>query len=335
MMTFNVSIARDAWIENAIGGSGDDTLIGNILDNMLTGNGGNDIFTGSAGSDRIDGGIGTDNANFSGTFASYSITWNATLGAYVLVDTRSGSPDGTDTVSNVENFIFADGTRAASTLIPTTYDTSFSVVATNAVKAEGNSGPTAFTFTVTRTGITTSAGTVDWAVVGSGANATNAADFFGGLLPAGTLSFAAGQTSQTITVNVVGDYTFEPDEGFTVTLSNPSGTVTISTASAVGTILNDDALPNLVGTSGNNTIGAAKSTINNIIDVSQGGNDKVTGGSGNDIILFGATLTWSDKVNGGAGADTVVLSGDYSAGVTRGTTTVTNVETIVFAAGNN
>jgi hypothetical protein len=38
-------------------------------------------------------------------------------------------------------------------------------------------------------------------VTGSGANPANAADF-GGTLPSGTVSFAAGETSKTITVNV-------------------------------------------------------------------------------------------------------------------------------------
>ena len=40
---------------------------------------------------------------------------------------------------------------------------------------------------------------------GSGANPANAADFTGGVLPTGTVSFAAGETSKTITVNVAGD----------------------------------------------------------------------------------------------------------------------------------
>ena len=39
----------------------------------------------------------------------------------------------------------------------------------------------------------------------------------------GTVSFAAGETAKTITVSVSGDTTAEPDEGFSVTLSNASG----------------------------------------------------------------------------------------------------------------
>ena len=118
-----------------------------------------------------------------------------------------------------------------------------SIAAANASQSEGNSGSTAFTFTVARTGNTTGASTAAFAVTGSGANPAAAADFTGGVLPTGTVSFAAGETSKTITVNVAGDSTVEPGENFTVALSNPSAGTTIGTATATGTILNDDTAP--------------------------------------------------------------------------------------------
>ena len=55
----------------------------------------------------------------------------------------------------------------------------------------------------------------------------------------GTLAFKPGETTKTITVTVVGDTVYEPDETFTVALSNPVNT-TIGTGSATGTIQNDD-----------------------------------------------------------------------------------------------
>jgi hypothetical protein len=66
-----------------------------------------------------------------------------------------------------------------------------------------------------------------------------AADFVGGMLPSGTVSFAAGETGKTVTVNVAGDTAMEADEGFTVTLSAPTGAA-LTGASAIGSILNDD-----------------------------------------------------------------------------------------------
>ncbi|GBE72822.1 hypothetical protein myaer87_00490 [Microcystis aeruginosa NIES-87] len=118
------------------------------------------------------------------------------------------------------------------------------IAATNANQTEGNSGSKAFTFTVTRSVITTGSNNVNWAVTGSGSNPANATDFVGGVLPSGVVSFAAGETSKVITVNVQGDATVELNENFTVTLSNATNGTTITTATATGTINNDDvAIP--------------------------------------------------------------------------------------------
>jgi hypothetical protein len=114
---------------------------------------------------------------------------------------------------------------------------SLSIAALDAAQSEGDSGNTPFTFTVTRSGDTSGTTTVNFGV--SGAAPADAADF-GGSLPGGQLSFAAGEQSQTITIDVSGDSDVEPDEGFTVTLSNTSGTAQIDTATAAGTIINDD-----------------------------------------------------------------------------------------------
>lgn len=115
-----------------------------------------------------------------------------------------------------------------------------SVSATSADKDEGNSGTTAFTFTVTRAANTSGTTTVDYAVSGSGGSPADAADF-GGSLPSGPLSFADTEGSKLITIDVSGDTTVESDEGFTLTLSNPSGNADIIGATATGTIRNDDS----------------------------------------------------------------------------------------------
>ena len=54
----NVAVAKNAKIENAIGGFGADTLNGNALDNVLHGEGANDTLMGGAGNDTLDGGSG-------------------------------------------------------------------------------------------------------------------------------------------------------------------------------------------------------------------------------------------------------------------------------------
>jgi serralysin len=59
-LTDNVGIAYGAIIENAIGGSGADTIIGNSADNILRGNAGDDLIVAGAGDDVLDGGVGDD-----------------------------------------------------------------------------------------------------------------------------------------------------------------------------------------------------------------------------------------------------------------------------------
>ncbi|MEA1014823.1 M10 family metallopeptidase C-terminal domain-containing protein [Sphingosinicella sp. LY1275] len=59
-LTDNVGIAYGAVIENAKGGSGNDTIYGNNVDNVLTGNAGNDVMEGRGGNDTLDGGAGAD-----------------------------------------------------------------------------------------------------------------------------------------------------------------------------------------------------------------------------------------------------------------------------------
>ncbi|MEP3418307.1 MAG: cadherin domain-containing protein, partial [Lentilitoribacter sp.] len=101
--------------DTAYGGDGTDTINGDEGDDKLYGESGNDTITGGEGNDAIDGGTGDDTAVFSGNWADYTITESG--GTYTVVDNRPGSPDGTDTVRNVEFFEFADGTTTADDVI--------------------------------------------------------------------------------------------------------------------------------------------------------------------------------------------------------------------------
>lgn len=56
----NLGIAKNAIIENATGGSANDTITGNNVANRLTGGAGNDKLAGGTGNDRLCGGIGLD-----------------------------------------------------------------------------------------------------------------------------------------------------------------------------------------------------------------------------------------------------------------------------------
>jgi Calx-beta domain len=107
--------------------------------------------------------------------------------------------------------------------------------------AEGNSGNTALSFTVSRSN-TIAAQSVD---VGSSVGGTASAGTDYTALANSTLNFAPGVNTQTVTVQIVGDAVFETNETFNLALSNASAGSTISDATGVGTISNDDSAPTL------------------------------------------------------------------------------------------
>ena len=103
---------------------------------------------------------------------------------------------------------------------------------------EGDSGTADLTFTVTLSPAADMATTVAWATSKETANtATPGTDYTAG---SGTLSFAKGDTSKTVTVKVTGDEVDEADETLTVTLSSASDSLSIGDATATGTITDDD-----------------------------------------------------------------------------------------------
>ena len=99
---------------------------------------------------------------------------------------------------------------------------------------EGDNGASNLVFTVTLSSAAGSDVTVDYAT--SDGTASSSTDYTSSQA---SLTIPAGSTSGTITVVVNGDPAFEPNETLAVTLSNASG-ATIATASATGTIFNDD-----------------------------------------------------------------------------------------------
>ncbi len=114
------TIANGVVIENATGGSGNDTINGNSVANSLVGGGGNDSLTGGDGNDSLSGGEGNDlltggagNDSLSG--GAGNDTYDVDASGDIVDETITGSA-GTDTVqvtlasytlgSNVENLIF-------------------------------------------------------------------------------------------------------------------------------------------------------------------------------------------------------------------------------------
>ena len=107
-----LSIAHGADIENVIGGSGNDLIVGNHRNNDLEGGDGDDVLAGGVGNDTIDGGAGDDIAVID---ADIDDVTNVTVSGNDMILTW-GQSNYTLTARNVETFRFNDGDQAANEL---------------------------------------------------------------------------------------------------------------------------------------------------------------------------------------------------------------------------
>ncbi|WP_422033600.1 Calx-beta domain-containing protein [Reyranella sp.] len=104
----------------------------------------------------------------------------------------------------------------------------------DATVTEGNNGTTNLAFTVTLSAATSGPVTVDYATGNGSARAGQ--DY---TAQTGTLTFAAGETSKIVNIQVTGDTAVEANETLKLVLSSPAG-ATIKDGGAIGTIVNDD-----------------------------------------------------------------------------------------------
>jgi Ca2+-binding RTX toxin-like protein len=100
--------------DTVTGGGGSDVLVGLGGIDVLNGGEGADILDGGAGADALDGGAGTDVARYAGASRFYGWTSNVD-GSWTVTDYRVGSPEGADTLRNMETLRFSDGDLALST----------------------------------------------------------------------------------------------------------------------------------------------------------------------------------------------------------------------------
>jgi hypothetical protein len=108
----------------------------------------------------------------------------------------------------------------------------------NVTKKEGNGGTTQFIFTVTLSAAYDQAVTLNYATANG--TATAGSDY---QAKSGTLTFAPGVTSMTITILVYGEKTKEADETFFVNLSGASSNAFFLAPQGVGTIQDNDTPP--------------------------------------------------------------------------------------------
>ncbi len=212
-----------------------------------------------------------------------------------------------DTVDEIDETFFMTLTGAVNATISDnigvgtiTDDDPAPVLSINDVSvAEGNSGSTNATFTVTLTGATAQAVTVNYAT--SNGTATASSDY---TTASGPLTFTAGQTSQTFNVAIIGDTVDEANETLNIALTSPTN-ATIGDGTGIGTINDDDPAPTL-----------------SIGDVSV-----TEGNSGSTNATFTVTLT-------GATAQTVTVNYATSNGTATASSDYTTTSgTLTFTAG--
>ena len=167
----------------------------------------------------------------------------------------------------------------------------------------------------------------------------------------GTITIAPNTVTATISIPILNDNLNEPDEAFTVTLSNAVN-ATINPDEAIGQVIITDTLQSsITRTLPNNVENLRLIGSNNINGTGNAGDNKITGNSGNnilagangnDIYCFNAsTQLASDTIQETTtgGIDTLDFTGTNTAvrvnlGTTAVQTAVTNNLKLTFSANN-
>lgn len=182
--------------------------------------------------------------------------------------------------------------------------------------ASANENAASLSLTVTKTGTTTGTHDVSYATVSD--TASSNIDF---TTTSGVLSFAASETSKTITVPLLDDAAYEGAETFKVVLRNPTAGASIAQATAVATIVDNEAPPaaglvrfsassystseatpfvSVTVSRANGTLGA----ISVVCSTTSGG----TALAGTDYTAVSTTLTWADADAGDKSCDVPLVN---------------------------
>jgi Ca2+-binding RTX toxin-like protein len=326
-----------SYIENAVGGSGADKLIGNPIGNRLDGGGGADILTGGGGDDTFvfsasygsdvitdfTAGGTIDEIDLSG-YSSYHqlsdvLRSASQVGANTVVAFGAGNSLTLQNVSmaslTASDFIFtpeANRAPTAITLAKTTIQENLAGGTIGALAVSDPDGDTAFTFTTSdaRFQVTGGPGAYQLALASGVAldyeteRSVNVAV---------TAADAEGlSATQTFTIGVVDM------PGATITGSSGNDIIdgTRSVSGQPGPTAENDVIRSM---GGNDTVHGLAG--DDAIDGGTG-NDALYGDAGNDALLGGAG---TDRLDGGAGNDALVVmgTGDVSDVLVGGTGTDT------------
>ncbi|MDP2295755.1 MAG: M10 family metallopeptidase C-terminal domain-containing protein [Pseudolabrys sp.] len=274
-LTKNISVAIGATLENAVGGSGADTIVGNDANNTIIGNNGDDTLYGNDGSDTIIARTGDGNDTINGGNGFDTLDLSTVSGAIqinVITGVITGTA-GTDTMIDVIEYFIA-----------TNFDDVF----------VGDSRANAF-FGSGGNDMITGNGGSDWLSGGDGS------DRFVSTTGDGNDTLIGGNGFDTLDYSAVGGAVqVDQQTGFVIGAAG-NDTMSDSFEYIIGTGSNDQ----MTGDSRANALAAG---AGNDIITGNGGNDWLSGGDGNDTFIA-KTGDGNDTLIGGNGFDTL----DYSA----------------------
>jgi Ca2+-binding RTX toxin-like protein len=214
-----------------------------------------------------------------------------------LIQTVDFNPNGSETIT---------GTGHGLTLTGTAHNDTFYLQSAPDVTASGGAGNDLFFF-------------------GSGFSSSDQID---GGTGNNTLELDGTYTALTISTSMMTNIqTLELVKGHSFNMTLDAGLVTTGETLTISaaTLGAGDAL----------TVNGSALTSGSLVVDAGAGADDLTGGAGTNIFNMAGLLTASDEINGGTGTTRVVLNGDYSAGLTFNSTTITNVGTLDLTAGHS
>ncbi len=313
-LTGNVAIAMGAVIENAVGGSGADTMIGNSAGNRLTGNAGNDSLTGNDGADVFVATVGGGADTITDFSAASDLIDVSAFGGYL-----SAIQSGLNTIVTV----------AASVTFTLLNFTATALTAANFITGAPPVDPPPAGYNLvngTGAGETldgTGASDQIYGLAGDDTlNGGDAADWLEGGADNDLLNGGAGADMM---IGGAGNDTFVVDDfGDEVVEAAAGGTDTVETTLAAYAL--GAEVENLTGTSG-----AGQTLTGNGLDnvlTGAGGVDVLDGGAGDDRLNGGAG---GDAMTGGAGDDTYVVDNAGDTTVEAGGGGTDTVETTLAA----
>jgi Ca2+-binding RTX toxin-like protein len=320
-------------------GAGNDSIIGTGGTNVYVLHGDQDTLTGGAGNDifnmgdhfdftdTINGGAGVNVLELSGDYTAPPVTITAAMlqnvGKIVLAATHGYDLTIDSGVVNSGKTMVIDGTSMTSGN-NLTLDVSADTGGRYVVNLGGGYN------------IVDLNNQIDAVYAGSGQNFIYAED---GVIPVADKIVGAGTTVLTLSGDYSHGYAFGAStitgiSDIDLVAGNSYRLITNDANLAAGKSMSVDG--SQLGTTDSIYFDGSHETNGTFSFYAGAGRDTLIGGAGNDDFYFasGEKLTAADHVNGGGGNNNrLFLTGDYSAGVKFGATTVENIQSINLGAG--